>query len=118
MPDSGTGAARRRCRPAAMQDDHVGQETNGTAFALCHCIRNDTLPGLWRFPRLLGSVPIVGCLCGDLEILSAGTTFPPVFVAWETDRGEDCAARERPGDRDLAGAVRGAVHVADMAECG
>jgi hypothetical protein len=25
--------------------------------------------GLWRFPRLLGSVPIIGCLCGDLEIL-------------------------------------------------
>src|SRR3954468_8281056 len=36
----------------------------------------------------------------------------------EADRGEDCAARERPGDRDLAGAVRGAVHAADMAECG
>src|SRR4051794_3125495 len=39
------------------------------------------------------------------------------FVAWETDRGEDCAARERPGDGDLAGAVRGAVHAAVVAEC-
>src|SRR3954453_3919675 len=43
---------------------------------------------------------------------------PRVFVAWETDRGEDCAARERPGDGNLAGAVRGAVHAADMVECG
>jgi len=29
----------------------------------------DDLPGLWRFPRPLGSVDVVGCLCGDLEIL-------------------------------------------------
>jgi hypothetical protein len=27
------------------------------------------LSGLWRFPRLLGSVHIVGWLCMDLEIL-------------------------------------------------
>jgi hypothetical protein len=27
------------------------------------------LAGLWRFPRLLGSVHIVGWLCMDLEIL-------------------------------------------------
>src|SRR4051794_36401492 len=28
-----------------------------------------TSAGLWRFPRPLGSVDVVGCLCGDLEIL-------------------------------------------------
>jgi hypothetical protein len=43
---------------------------------------------------------------------------PRVFVTWETDRGEDCAARKRPGDGDLAGTVRGDIHAADMVERG
>jgi hypothetical protein len=33
------------------------------------CSGTKTLAGLWRFPRPLGSVQILGWLCGDLEIL-------------------------------------------------
>src|SRR5438309_9296230 len=39
------------------------------------------------------------------------------FVAWEIDRDEADAAWEHSGDGDLAGAVRGAVHAAVVAEC-
>src|SRR4051794_21972850 len=49
----------------ALKNSIVTLDAMGCQSAIAEKI----LAGLWRFPRPLGSVDVVGCLCGDLEIL-------------------------------------------------